>query len=147
MNAKLAKEERRNLVKQMGETATDAFERVLKELDEARSAHRSLLHQHAAIAKEVAELRKETTTRIDAVAQWCEHNEKSLATTADAARLYTDALRVDVDALDVRAEPVIRFYRALRWPSAFWRFYRVRRDRRLAVQDTRSWVWGLGELP
>lgn len=98
MNAKLAKEERANLKRAMGETATLAFEGCQKEVADLHQAHRSLLHQHAAIAKELAELKAGVTShaatlvnesrrlsgRIDGVASWCEQNE-ALAKGVDIA--------------------------------------------------------------
>lgn len=93
MNEKLAKEERRNLVKAMGETATDALERARAEVFQLRM-------EHTAIAKTVADLQAtikqvgiglehqdaKFTRRIDGASAWCERNE--------------NARKLDVQAVD-----------------------------------------------
>lgn len=103
MNAKLAKEERRNLRKAMGETATDALER-------ARSEVLQLRMEHAAIAKELADckvqaeafatlMRSENLSlngRIDGTAAWCQQNEEVVK---HLEGLHTHHCRVEFESL------------------------------------------------
>lgn len=113
MNAKLAKAERRNLRKEMGETATDALERARAEVLQLRM-------EHAAIAKTLADFRREQAVavarvnlRVDGASTWCEQNE---ARIIDAVKMIHRGERLtDVFILEVQAFLRAGFLARLRW--------------------------------
>lgn len=113
MNGKLAKEERRNLVKAMGETATDALERARAEVLQLRM-------EHAAIAKTLAEFKsltvQETKTlhqRIDGASAWCEKNE----TLGRNTRLMVEVHITQATTFRERMDTIVHggFFTRLRW--------------------------------
>jgi hypothetical protein len=124
MNGTMAKEQRRNLAKALGETAADAVDRSFKAVEALNAQHQLLAHAIKGQQAELDRLKADTglatkalERRADGLAKWGQDNETKIVGLANVLdqqdRRFTDAIMAV--RRDLREAQTPRWRRVLRW--------------------------------